>query len=216
VKPTVTLGTAKTPDGSTLVLRRRDIEYVIAVDGFTLMVNTIHRSESEMVELASPTPPAGAHVLIGGLGMGFTLRAALDIYPADATVVVAELIPEVVEWNRGELGGVAGRPLDDPRTSVFLGDVADAIREADGVYEAILLDVDNGPDAFTYKANRWLYTPGGLAAIRRALAPGGTLALWSATDDPGFLPRLRAAGLEPSIKRIRAHGSKSWVFLGRK
>ncbi len=215
MKPTITLGTATSPDGHTLVLRRRDTEYVIAIDGFTLMVSTMHRSESEMVALGSPAPLPGAQVLIGGLGMGYTLRAALDHYPSDAVVVVAELIPEVIEWNRGELGELTGRPLDDPRVVVHQADVAHIIRSNVERFDAILLDVDNGPDSLVYDANYWLYTPAGLAAVHRALSPGGALAVWSASEEPDFPSRLEAAGMTASVRKIRSHGSRALVYLGR-
>lgn len=216
MKPTITLGTATTPVGHTLVLRRRDTEYVISIDGFTLMVNTVHRSESEMVALGSPAPAPGAHVLIGGLGMGFTLRAALDHYPADAVVVIAELVPEVIEWNRGELGGLTAYPLNDPRVVVHEGDVAEVVRSSGGRFDAILLDVDNGPDSLVYDANFWLYTPLGLAAIRKALCPRGAVAVWSASEEPGFPSRLEAAGFSASVRKIRAHGSRAVVYVGRR
>ena len=215
MKPWVTLGQATAPDGSTLILRRHDGEYVIAVDGFTLMVSSVHRSESEMVALAAPSPRKRARVLVGGLGMGFTLRAALDHYPADAEVTVAELIPEVVEWNRGELGAVAGNPLDDPRTVVSVGDAVPLIRGSEAAFDSILLDIDNGPESFTHRSNGWLYTPLGLWALKRALRPGGVLGVWSATDEPGFPPRMRVGGFEASVHRIRAHGTRAWVFVGR-
>ena len=217
MKPWETLGQATAPDGATLVLRRRDTEYVIAVDGFTLMVSTVHRSESEMVALACAKPKPGARFLIGGMGMGFTLRAALDKLPPDGRVIVAELIPDVVEWNRGELGALTNRPLDDPRVDVYLGDVGGAIRSAEGTFDAILLDVDNGPEAFTHATNRWLYTPTGLAAIRIALRPGGALAVWSATEELRFPAKLQAARFIPSVHRVKERGSGAHsIYIGRR
>ena len=210
-----TLGEATTPDGCTFVLRRRDTHYIIVADGFNLMVSNEHRSESEMVALACPLPPAGARVLIGGLGMGFTLRAALDQLPEDASVVVAELVPEVIAWNRGALGGLTRHPLDDPRVVVELGDVADLVRTSEASFDAVLLDVDNGPDALSHDTNGWLYTLAGLAALKGALRPDGALAVWSAHDEPGFPRRLRIAGLAPTVHRIRAADSHAVVFVGR-
>lgn len=217
MKPWEKIATITTPDGSWLELRHHDGEYVIRADGYDLMTSRMHGSEDAMMALACPHPPKGACVLIGGLGMGYTLRATLDLLPADGSVVVGELIPEVVEWNRGPLGPLAGHPLDDSRTALVIGDVAGVIRESEARFNAILLDVDNGPAAFTQKANFWLYTPAGLAAANRALRPGGALAVWSVGDDRTFEPRLRAAGFEPSTHKVTAHGKKRQVvFVGRK
>src|SRR5262249_25019885 len=159
-------------------------------------------------------------VLIGGLGMGFTLRAALDILPADAIVRVAELVPAVVDWNRGPLAPQANHPLDDPRVEVIEADVAEVIRAAAGQnaasfkaagrpasqdrFDAILLDVDNGPIALTAASNAALYAARGLTAARAALRPGGTLAVWSATDDSAFERRLQAAGFRVQRHRVQA------------
>src|SRR5690606_14639102 len=188
-------------------------------DGYDLMVSRMHGSEEAMMALACPKPPRGASVLVGGLGMGYTLRAALDLLPADGCAVVGELIPEVVEWSRGPLGPLAGHPLDDPRTELVVGDVAEVIRKSEDRFDAILLDVDNGPDAFTQRANSWLYTPRGLAAIHRALRPRGAVAVWSVQQEATFERRLRAAGLEASTHRVAAHGQKGKrhvVFVGRR
>jgi spermidine synthase len=216
VKPWEKLATAATPDGGFLELRHHDGEYVIRADGYDLMTSRMHGSEDAMMSLARPQPPADACVLVGGLGMGYTLRAVLDLMPAQGSVVVGELIPEVLEWNRGPLGPLAGHPLDDPRTTVVLGDVAALIRASSDRFDAILLDVDNGPTAFTQRANAWLYSPAGLSAIHRALRKGGSLAVWSVDADPTFEPRLRAAGFAPSMHRVVAHGKKRQVvFVGR-
>ncbi len=215
MKPWETLGEATTADGCTFVLRRRDAHYIIAADGMNLMVSNEHGSESEMVALACPFPPPAARVLIGGLGMGFTLRAALDQLPDDAAVVVAELVPEVVQWNRGPLGGLTNHPIDDPRVVVEVGDIADLVRTSDRDFDAILLDVDNGPDALSHDANAWLYTAAGLGALKGALRPGGALAVWSAHDEAGFPRRLRIAGLSPTVHRIRAADAHAVVFVGR-
>ena len=219
MKPWEMLGTAITPDGSRLELRRHDGDYVIRAEGYDLMMSRAHGSEDAMMALACPNPQEGACVLIGGLGMGYTLAAVLALLPARATAVVGELVPEVIEWNRGPLGPLAGNPLDDPRTEVIQGDVAQIIRDSNGRFDAILLDVDNGPDALTQRGNGWLYTPAGLAACYRALRPGGALAVWSVGHDRTFEGRLRAAGYAPSTHPIAAHGSKGRkhvVFLGRR
>lgn len=219
MKPWEKLATASTPDGGWLELRHHDGEYVIRADGYDLMTSRMHGSEDAMMSLACPQPAKGACVLVGGLGMGYTLRATLDLLPAQASVVVGELIPEVIEWNRGPLGALANRPLDDPRTEVAPGDVAKVIRDSESRFDAILLDVDNGPDALTQRANFWLYTRAGLAAIHRALRPKGALAVWSVGDDATFERRLRGAGFEPSTHHVTAHGSRGKrqvVFIGRK
>ena len=219
MKPWEKLATATTPDGTWLELRHHDGEYVIRADGYDLMTSRMHGSEDAMMSLACPEPKPGACVLIGGLGMGYTLRATLDLLPEKASVVVAELVPEVVEWNRGPLGPLANQPLDDPRTSVVEGDVAKVIRESDRRFDAILLDVDNGPDALTQRTNGWLYSPAGLAAIHRALRPKGALAVWSVANEPTFERRLRAVGFTPSTHLVTAHGKRGKrqvVFVGRR
>jgi spermidine synthase len=218
MKPWTSLGTAAVPGGGQLELREHDGEYVIRADGYDLMVSHAHDSEDAMMALACPRPRAGAQILVGGLGMGYTLRAALDALPADAAVVVAELVPEVVAWNRGPLGPLAGHPLDDPRTELFVGDVRDAIEAARGRFDAMLLDVDNGPDT-TSRHESWLYTREGLAAIGRALRPGGTVAVWSVAASAAFERRLRAAGFAPETHTVAGHrgrGTRYVVFTGRK
>ena len=164
MKPWELLGTAITPDGSHLELRRHDHEYVIRAEGYDLMISRMHASEDAMMALALPHPGPGARVLVGGLGMGYTVRGALALLPADGEVVVSELIPEVVTWNRGPLADLAGRPLEDPRVAVVEGDVVPLIRRSEARFDAILLDVDNGPGSPTQRANSRLYTPAGLAA----------------------------------------------------
>ena len=140
--------------------------------------------------------------------MGYSVRTALDLLGQDARVVVAELVPGVVEWNRGVLADLAGRPLDDPRTELREADVADVIREARGDYDAILLDVDNGAEAIVREGNNWLYSPPGLTAIRGALRRGGVLAVWSAGPQPAFVKRVRRAGFDVEEVKVRARGGK--------
>jgi spermidine synthase len=158
-------------------------------------------------------------VLVGGLGMGFTLRATLDLLPPDASVVVAELVPAVVEWNRGPLGPLAGHPLSDRRVRVELGDVAVLLHSSRAAFDAVLLDVDNGPRAFTASVNAALYDDRGLAAVRDALAKHGTLAVWSAWDDRKFEHRLRHAGFEVELERVRGRlrkgGPHHTIFVAR-
>ena len=157
-------------------------------------------------------------MLVGGLGMGFTLRATLDLLPHDATVVVAELVAAVVEWNRGPLGPLAGHPLKDPRVQIQVGDVAATVRANRQRFDAMLLDVDNGPAAFTASHNTSLYDDAGLAAARAALMPDGVLAVWSAWEDRRFEQRLRHAGFTVTVERVRARlkkgGPRHTIFLG--
>ncbi len=219
MKPWEILARADTPDGSTLELRRHDHDYVIHAQGYDLMTSRMHGSEDAMMSLACPHPRSGARVLVGGLGMGYTLRAALDLLPADGEAVVGELIPEVVEWNRGVLGPLADRPLDDPRVEVVMGDVARVIRQSEARFDAILLDVDNGPGAPTQRGNTRLYTHAGLGAAHRALRPGGGLAVWAVEIERGFERDLRAAGFVPSTHFVTAHGTRGKrhvVFVGIK
>jgi spermidine synthase len=194
---------------------------VILANGKPLMSSRMHGSEEALASLgcAHLRGHPGPVVLVGGLGMGFTLRATLDLLPRDAAVVVAELVPEVVDWNRGPLADLAGRPLEDPRVTVDLRDVADTLREGTGRFDAVLLDVDNGPAAFTDAGNARLYDNAGVAAARAALAPGGVLAVWSAWDDRKFEQRLRHFGFQVEVRRVRARlrqgGPRHTIFVGR-
>lgn len=219
MKPWEHLATAPTPDGYSLELWRHDRDYAIRADGYDLMVSRAHQSEDQMMALACPKPRGGTQVLVGGLGMGYTLRAVLDALPADGVAVVSELIPEVIEWNRGVLGPLAGNPLDDPRTEVEARDVVEVIRDAGNRFDAILLDVDNGPSAPTQQANVRLYDPAGLEAIGDALRPNGALAIWSVDEQRGFERKLKRAGFEPRTHRIKAHGKRGgshYVLVGVK
>ena len=159
-------------------------------------------------------------VLVGGLGMGYTLRATLDLLPSDAVVIVAELVPAVVEWNRGPLGALAGHPLKDKRVRVAVEDVGFTLRGTKGRFDAVLLDVDNGPSAFTSALNAGLYDNAGVAAAHDALKPGGALAVWSAWDDRKFEQRLRYHGFAARADRVRARlnkgGTHHTIFLGLK
>ena len=219
MKPRETLATATTPDGSRFELQRHDGNYVIHADGYDIMTSYSHGSEDAMMSLACPRPPADACILIGGLGMGYTLAATLDLLPPGGSVVVSELVPEVVEWNRGPLGPLAGRPLDAPRIDLVVGDVADVIRDNMSRFDAVLLDVDNSPDSLTLARNSRLYTPEGLAAAHRCLRPRGALAIWSAGTERTFERRLRAAGFTASTHAVRGHGKRGGhysVLVGRK
>jgi spermidine synthase len=209
----VTHDRTQTGDGGEMTLASRDDRYVIRVDGQDLMNSHSHASEEKLASYgcAGLSAKPGVRVLIGGMGMGFTVRAALDALAADATVEVVELVAAVVRWNRdtGLLGHLAGEPLRDARVAVIEGDVADVIARAQGAYDAILLDVDNGPVALTHFTNKRLYSAEGLAAAARALRPGGTLALWSGFEDAGFTGRLRAVGFDVAVKRVIAGDGSS-------
>ena len=218
MKPWTTLAHATVPGGGGLELREHDGEYVIRADGYDLMISRAHDSEDAMMALTCPRPRPGARVLVGGLGMGYTLRGALTLLPEKASATVVELVPEVIEWNRGVLGPLAGHPLDDPRTELVCGDVRAAIEAGRSDFDAILLDIDNGPEP-TGRREPWLYAAAGLAAIERALRPGGAVAVWSVDDSPPFERRLRSAGLAASSHSVHGHrgrGTRYVVFVGRK
>lgn len=206
-----------------LTLWRRDDDFAIRLAGVPgdLMNSRKHHSEEALAELACAHLGAvdDARVLVGGLGMGFTLGAVLRCVPRSAEVIVAELVPGVVEWNRGLLGQCAGRPIDDGRTRVHLGDVAELIKHPVGNFDAILLDVDNGPEAMTAADNEWLYSSTGLRQIYAALRPEGVAAIWSARADQRFASRLRKAGFEVQLRTVRARpgkGSRHTIFVAKK
>lgn len=180
------LARVRSAAGDELILRRRGGVYEIRCNGYDLMSNRAHRSEQALAELAleqtaAPTP----RILVGGLGMGYTLRAALDRAPVDAQVTVAEILPAIIDWNKGPLAPLAGRPLDDSRVDLRESDVG-ALLAQTAPFDAILLDVDNGPDAVVHAGNDPLYSARGLRRLRRALAPSGVLAIWSADRSPRF------------------------------
>jgi spermidine synthase len=220
VKPWELLGQTRTPDGDEMSLMRRGGEYVILVNGKTLMSSRMHGSEEALAALACRRVRTLKEpcVLVGGLGMGFTLRATLDLLPPSATVVVAELLPAVVDWNRGPLGPLAEHPLKDRRVRVDVGDVAVTLRSCPGRFDAVLLDVDNGPDALTAGHNAGLYDDRGLASIRAALRIGGVLAVWSAREDRRFEQRLRYGRFTVEVERVRGRlkkgGPHHAIFLG--
>lgn len=221
MKPWEVLGETEAPDGTAMALTRRDREYVILANGKSLMSSLMHGSEEALATLACARLRAvdEPSVLVGGLGMGFTLRATLDAMPADAVVTVAELVPAVVEWNRGPLGPLAGHPLNDKRVRVFGGDVSAVLASSRGRFDAILLDVDNGPAPFTAAANAGLYDDRGLAAARAALKSDGVLAIWSAWDNRKFVQRLRYARFTVTVEHVRGRlkkgGPHHTIFLAR-
>jgi spermidine synthase len=210
VKPWETLGRARTPDGNELTLVRHPSEWAILIDGERLMTSRMHGSEDALATLgcARARELPAPRVLIGGLGMGYTLRAALDTLPARAEVVVAELVPEVVQWNREHLGPLAGFPLDDPRTAVEVADVVEVIRRNPGGFDALMLDVDNGADALVQEGNASLYDAAGIAMSRASLRRGGVIAYWSVSDDPRFERRLKGAGFRVQREHVRSRPTK--------
>jgi spermidine synthase len=222
VKPLELLGQAISPDGTVMKLMRRSDEYMILADGAILMSSRMHGSEEALAthayqQIRTPPPP---FVLIGGLGMGFTLRAMLDLLPPNASAIVSELVPAVVEWNLGPLGPLAGHPLADGRVQVETGDVAVTISSRPAQFDAVLLDVDNGPTAFTSSNNSRLYDNRGIASIRSALKMQGVLAVWSAQEDRNFERRLRHGGFDVEMHRVRGRlkmgGPRHVIFLGHK
>jgi len=218
VKPQHTLGQASTPDGGEIVLYERDGAYFIRVNGLELMTSRAHGSEEDLARLAlAKVKRKKPKVLVGGLGMGFTLRAVLDAVPMSAKVMVAEILPAVVAWNRDELAHLARSPLEDPRVAIVERDVAEIIVAAPSAFDAVLLDVDNGPAALTVSENERLYGPSGLAAIHRCLRPGGVLGVWSADPDKAFERRLAKAGFKVSTETVSARrgakGPKHTIFI---
>ena len=203
------LGVASVPGGDgELRLMRRGAEFSIFAGSIELMSSRVSGSEEALASLTCPRLKARPrpHVLIGGLGMGFTLRAALAGLGADAAVTVAELVPEVIAWARGPLAAIHGQSLSDPRVTLFEGDVADLIGRAPSSYDAILLDVDNGPEGLMRKANDELYDACGLREAHAALLPGGVLAVWSSAPRPAFTRALRAGGYSVEELRVWAKG----------
>lgn len=207
--PMELIGTAQVPGGQELRLFRRGRDFMILLDRNELMSSRMSGSEEALAVMSCarleqrPAP----HMLIGGYGMGFTLRSALAALGADAQVTVAELVPEIIEWARGPMVDLAAGCLDDPRVRLIEGDVVAVIADASGTYDAILLDVDNGPDGLTRNGNDRLYSMKGLAAAKAALKPGGILAVWSAAPDNAFAKRLSAAGFSVEEIAVRARSN---------
>jgi spermidine synthase len=200
------LAHATTACGDELLLRERSGTFEIRCNGWDLMSNRAHYSEQWMARIACRQPRTGAfRVLIGGLGMGFTLRAALDVLPPAGEVIVAELLADIIAWNRGVLAPLADRPLDDPRVRVECADVAELLQP--DRFDVILLDVDNGPGAVMLRGNASLYSPEGLQRMQRALRQDGILAVWSASPSPHFEQILRGAGLRWDRADVPARGT---------
>lgn len=223
MKPRELLSESVTPDGAPITLTRDAEAYVVRVSGVPLMSSRVHGSEDAMADVGCAPLRArrAARALVGGLGMGFTLRATLDALGSDAEVVVSELLPVVVDWNRGPLAPLAGRPLDDPRVRLEVGDLAALVRRSPPrSFDALLLDVDNGPEAFTVASNAWLYSRAGIDALRAMLRPGGVLVVWSAARSTRFERDLRSAGLSSEVVPVRARGpikkgSRHLLYVGR-
>lgn len=221
MQPHVTLDSFDTPEGRPVSLHRQGTDFYIRIDGEELMSTRRRSSEIALAKMACrPWAQAGAPaVLIGGLGLGFTVAAALEVLPESARVEVAEIFPQIVRWNR-EHPDDFGKPLTDTRVRVHERDVCDVVAQASpGTYAAIMLDVDNGPEASSLESNGRLYTTAGLRRLRRALAPRGILAVWSAAPDREFARRMSRERFETTVETVRAHRSKSsrhTIFLGRR
>jgi spermidine synthase len=207
--PRILIATAQIPGGDDLRLFQRGDDFMIVLDRNELMNSRMSGSEEALAvmtckRLAGRTAP---HILIGGYGMGFTLRAALAVLPPKSRVTVAELVPEIMDWARGPMVALAGGCLDDKRVDLVTGDVVAVIAGGKGEYDAILLDVDNGPDGLSRAANDGLYSMRGLAVAKAALKPGGILAVWSAAPDTAFARRLRDTGFAVEEVSVRARSN---------
>jgi spermidine synthase len=221
MKPWETVERAQVPEVGEVVLARRDEEYVLRVRGQLLMSSRQHGSETAMAEAGCEHLPEGApaRVLVGGLGFGFTVRAVLDRLTPGARVVVAELMAPVVAWNRGVLAPLANSPLEDPRVTVVEGDVGKVMRKQQGAFDAILLDVDNGPAALTHPDNGSLYDLTGVSWAFNSLRSNGTLVVWSAGPSPAFVNRLEEVGFTVRLAHPTAHGTKGTrhtLFVARR
>ncbi len=219
MKAWLTLARAPGLEGQELVLQERDGVFVVRSGGRELMSSARHHSESEMarvgLDLVRASKPA---VLVGGLGLGYTARAALDALPGGGRVVVAEISPAIVEWNRTLVAELAARPLDDPRLEVVIGDVGEVLRRKTAAYDCILLDVDEGPSAMSARSNQPLFGKPGVAWMKAALRPGGVVVIWSAGHDAQLVKSMGQAGFETHVHRsgVRDRGSAAYpLFVGQ-
>lgn len=220
--PWVRLDAVKLEDGVELKLMRRGSEFSIMLGSNELMNSRLSGSEEALANLVTARLEGSSapRMLIGGLGMGFTLRAALENLGKDAAITVAELVPQVIAWAKGSMAPVFGDCLDDPRVSIHQGDVGELIRGSDHAWDAILLDVDNGPDGLTRQGNDALYSAQGLAIANRALLPGGIFSVWSSAPDPAFTRRLKQAGFAvaevPTRASTKKRGARHMIWVATK
>lgn len=220
MKPRTKIDSAKTPDGAVLDLFEHDGHHEISMRGAGLMGSRQHNSEEELAVHACEGHADAPVVVIGGLGMGFTLRAALDALPEDARVVQVELVEKIVSWNRGPLGAHAGHPLEDERVKVVIGDVSKVIERNQGTLAAVMLDIDNGTEPMVRERNRRVYSQNGLRRIHASLRMGGRLAIWSAGEDPRMVTRMKNSGFHAtsheSYARPGRKGARHVILLGEK
>jgi len=212
------IDTTAVPDGCEFQLVQHGSDWTVRVSGSILMSSRMHNSEEELAEHGLSRAPVAKRVLVGGLGLGFTVRAVLNRVAADAKVIVAELVPKLVAWNREHLGHLNDHPLNDPRCEVVVGDVFEVIRKQPAAFNVILLDIDNGAVALSHPQNQRLYGWRGVRACYDALTPGGVFALWSAAPSPRFERRMADAGFEVEVLRVSARkGShaRHVLFLGK-
>ncbi len=220
--PRELIATARVPGGAELMLYRRGGDHMICLDRNELMSSRMAGSEEALAVMAAERLAGrkAPHILIGGYGMGFTLRAALKALGRDARVTVAEIVPEIIDWARGPMIELMAGCLDDRRVDLVIGDVGEVIAAARGSYDAILLDVDNGPDGLSREGNDGLYSLRGLGVAKAALKPGGVLAVWSAAPDKAFAKRMSGAGFavdEVGVRaRINGKGPMHVIWFGRK
>jgi spermidine synthase len=221
MKPTETLARDTTPEGEELVLLRRDTVYTLRVNGMELMTSRVHGSEEALAHLAcnAIANRSQPRILIGGLGFGYTLRAALDHLPSNAEIILCELFAILLEWNRGPLGNLSGHPLDDSRVTTRNVDVKDELSTSKR-YDAIILDVDNGPWGFTLRSNDDLYSQAGIDKLSDALAAKGVLAVWSSEPSPAFENRLSRGGFRVATETVGARGGhkgpRHTIFIATK
>jgi len=215
----ITVGSARTASGNEFLLGHRGNDWSVRVDGRMLMSSRMHYSEIMLAERAIDRVNEAATVLVGGLGLGFTLRATLDRVEDDAVVTVAELVPELVEWNRTHLAELNARPLEDPRCEVVVGDVYDLLKSSVARFDVILLDIDNGPQGLTQAKNQRLYMDAGVRACHAALTRGGVLGVWSVGTNAKYRKRLEHFGFVVDVQRVPAReGSRGThvIFLAQR
>lgn len=220
MKPRIKIAAATLPDGSVMDLIQHDQDFVLSVNREVLMSTRVKLSEEVLAQIGLDHESDGQNILIGGLGLGYTLQEALKICSPEAVILQAELVPEIVEWNRGPLGAKNDHAIDDPRVQIEMGDVTEVIRQYQDHFDAIILDVDNGPSPMVSPTNAVLYEIDGLYAAYQALRPKGRLTVWSADDDKGFKNRMRDAGFLVSTKRVRGSRGRGnpthVIFIGDK